>query len=201
MGSCAGRLRAPRARYAAEFRAAAAARLPRAGARTRAILVSVAPVKRADFPSFSRASDSAGLQHRDRPRAVDGQVVKIAFKEGERQRGRPARRDRSAAVPGRARSGEGEEDARRGQSRQCAAGPATLSTLAKQSYATQQQLDTQDALVNQLIAQIAADVAAIDAAQSSSITPKSAPRSPGAPGSVSSTRAIWWPRPSRPASS
>jgi multidrug efflux system membrane fusion protein len=39
------------------------------------------------------------------------------------------------------------------------------ATLAKQSYATQQQLDTQNALVSQLIAQIAADAAAIDAAQ------------------------------------
>ena len=39
------------------------------------------------------------------------------------------------------------------------------STLAKQSFATQQQLDTQNALVNQLIAQEAADAAAIDAAQ------------------------------------
>ena len=39
------------------------------------------------------------------------------------------------------------------------------STLAKQSFATQQQLDTQSALVNQLTAQIAADAAAVDAAQ------------------------------------
>ena len=39
------------------------------------------------------------------------------------------------------------------------------STLAKQNFATQQQLDTQNALVNQLTATIAADAAAIDAAR------------------------------------
>ena len=39
------------------------------------------------------------------------------------------------------------------------------SSLAKQSYATQQQLDTQQSLVNQLTATVAADAAAIDAAQ------------------------------------
>ena len=39
------------------------------------------------------------------------------------------------------------------------------STLAKQNFATEQQLDTQNALVNQLTATIAADAAAIDAAK------------------------------------
>jgi membrane fusion protein, multidrug efflux system len=39
------------------------------------------------------------------------------------------------------------------------------ATLAKQNFATQQQLDTQNALVNQLTATIAADAAAIDAAR------------------------------------
>ena len=39
------------------------------------------------------------------------------------------------------------------------------ATLAKQSFATQQQLDTQNSLVNQLTASIAADAAAIDAAK------------------------------------
>ena len=39
------------------------------------------------------------------------------------------------------------------------------STLAKQNFATEQQLDTQNALVNQLTATIAADAAAIDAAR------------------------------------
>ena len=39
------------------------------------------------------------------------------------------------------------------------------STLAKQDFATKQQLDTQNALVLQLTASIAADAAAIDAAR------------------------------------
>ena len=42
---------------------------------------------------------------------------------------------------------------------------ARYTTLAKQSFATQQQLDTQNSTVNQLTAAIAADAAAIDAAQ------------------------------------
>ena len=39
------------------------------------------------------------------------------------------------------------------------------ATLAKKSFATQQQLDTQNSLVNQLTASIAADTAAVDAAR------------------------------------
>ena len=42
---------------------------------------------------------------------------------------------------------------------------ARYSTLAKQDFATKQQLDTQNALVLQLTASIAADAAAIDAAR------------------------------------
>ena len=129
MGSCAGRLRASRARYAAEFRAAArgpAGRRAGPGARAHSRFGRSGQARR-----FSRRSreprTSAGLQHGHRPRARrwSGREDRLQGR-AERQRGRPARRDRSPAVPGRARSGEGEEDAGRGQSRQCAAGPAAL---------------------------------------------------------------------------
>jgi len=42
---------------------------------------------------------------------------------------------------------------------------ARYSTLVKQSFASQQQVDTQNSMVNQLTAQIAADTAAIDSAR------------------------------------
>jgi len=74
-------------------------------------------------------------------------------------------------------------------------------TLAKQSFATQQQLDTQSALVSQLIAQIAADAASIDAtAVQLDYTTIRAPIS-GRTGFRSSTKAILSRRPNRPASS
>ena len=73
--------------------------------------------------------------------------------------------DRSAAVSGGARTGAGQESAGRGQPEECATRPRTLSALAKKDYATQQQLDTQQAKVDQLTAQIQGDQAAIDNAQ------------------------------------
>ena len=46
-------------------------------------------------------------------RRVDGQIVRIAFEEGQIvERGRPAGRDRPAAVPGAARAGGGPDGAR-----------------------------------------------------------------------------------------
>ena len=131
------------------------------------ILVSVAPVKRADFPVVLESLGQVQAYNTVTVRArVDGQVVKIAFKEGQNVN----EGDLLAEID--PRPFQAALDQAKAKKTQDAANLVNArldlqrySTLAKQSYATQQQLDTQDALVNQLIAQIAADVAASDAAQ------------------------------------
>ncbi|MFZ0205328.1 MAG: efflux RND transporter periplasmic adaptor subunit, partial [Roseiarcus sp.] len=131
------------------------------------ILVSVAPVKRADFPVVLESLGQVQAYNTVTVRArVDGQVVKIAFKEGQNVN----EGDLLAEID--PRPFQAALDQAKAKKTQDAANLVNArldlqrySTLAKQSYATQQQLDTQDALVNQLIAQIAADVAARDAAQ------------------------------------
>ena len=131
------------------------------------ILVSVAPVRRADFPVVLESLGQVQAYNTVTVRArVDGQIVKIAFKEGQNVN----EGDLLAEID--PRPFQAALDQAKAKKTQDAANLVNArldlqrySTLAKQSYATQQQLDTQDALVNQLIAQIAADVAAIDAAQ------------------------------------
>ena len=131
------------------------------------ILVSVSAVKRADFPVVLESLGQVQAYNTVTVRArVDGQVVKIAFKEGQNVN----EGDLLAEID--PRPFQAALDQAKAKKTQDAANLVNArldlqrySTLAKQSYATQQQLDTQDALVNQLIAQIAADVAAIDAAQ------------------------------------
>src|SRR5271169_1914953 len=131
------------------------------------ILVSVSPVKRADFPIVLESLGQVQAYNTVTVRArVDGQVIKIAFKEGQNVNAgdllaqidpKPfqAALDQAKAkkVQDEANLANAKLDLQR------------YATLAKQSFATQQQLDTQNALVNQLIAQIAADAAAMDAAQ------------------------------------
>ena len=132
-----------------------------------AALVAVATAKRQDYPI---AIDSLGqvqafntVTVRTR---VDGTVDKIGFDEGQLIKAgdlvaqidpRPfqAALDQAKAkqVQDQANLANAKLDLQR------------YATLAKQSFATQQQLDTQNALVSQLIAQIAADAATIDSAQ------------------------------------
>ena len=97
---------------------------------------------------------------------VDGQITKLQF-QGRRSRpeGRCAGGDRSAPLQGGARAGAGQEAAGRGQPRQRQARSRRYQSLAKSDFATRQQLDTQTSQVAQLTAQIAADQAAIDNAQ------------------------------------
>jgi multidrug efflux system membrane fusion protein len=131
------------------------------------ILVSVAPVRRIDVPDTIeglgqiQAFNTVTVRSR-----VDGQILKIGFEEGADVKAddliaqidaRPFKAALDAADAKKVQDEANLANARLDLQR--------YSSLAKQSYATQQQLDTQQSLVNQLIASVAADAAAIDAAQ------------------------------------
>ncbi|MGD0639388.1 MAG: efflux RND transporter periplasmic adaptor subunit [Roseiarcus sp.] len=136
-------------------------------AKAPAALVSVAATKRMDYPVAIDGLGQAQAYNTVTVRTrVDGQVEKIAFDEGQMVKAgdliaqidpRPYRAALDQATAKQAQDQANLANAKLDLQR--------YATLAKQSFATQQQLDTQNALVNQLIAQIAADAAAIDAAQ------------------------------------
>ncbi len=130
-------------------------------------LVSVAPIKRADFPLYLdslgqvQAFNTVTVRTR-----VDGQVMKIAFTEGQMVKAgdllaqidpRPFQ-----ATLDQAKAKKNQDEANLANDK---LDLQRFTTLAKQSFATQQQLDTQNSLVAQLTASIPADQAAIDAAQ------------------------------------
>ena len=130
-------------------------------------VVSVAAATRADYPVFIDGLGQVQAENTVTVRTrVDGQIVKIAFNEGQMVKSgellaqidpRPFQ-----AALDQAKAKQAQDQATLANAR---LDLERYSTLAKQSFATQQQLDTQNALVNQLIAQEAADAAAIDAAQ------------------------------------
>ncbi len=130
-------------------------------------VVSVAAATRADYPVFIDGLGQVQAENTVTVRTrVDGQIVKIAFDEGQMVKSG----DLLAQVDPRPFQAALDQAKAKQAQDQATLANAKLdlerySTLAKQSFATQQQLDTQDALVNQLIAQVAADAAAIDAAQ------------------------------------
>ncbi len=130
-------------------------------------VVSVAAATRADYPVFIDGLGQVQAENTVTVRTrVDGQIVKIAFDEGQMVKSG----DLLAQVDPRPFQAALDQAKAKQAQDQATLANAKLdlerySTLAKQSFATQQQLDTQDALVNQLIAQEAADAAAIDAAQ------------------------------------
>ncbi len=130
-------------------------------------VVSVAAATRADYPVFIDGLGQAQAENTVTVRTrVDGQIVKIAFDEGQMVKSG----DLLAQVDPRPFQAALDQAKAKQAQDQATLANARLdlqrySTLAKQSFATQQQLDTQDALVNQLIAQEAADAAAIDAAR------------------------------------
>ena len=130
-------------------------------------IVSVAAATRADYPVFIDGLGQAQAENTVTVRTrVDGQIVKIAFDEGQMVKSG----DLLAQVDPRPFQAALDQAKAKQAQDQATLANARLdlqrySTLAKQSFATQQQLDTQDALVNQLIAQEAADAAAIDAAR------------------------------------
>ena len=129
------------------------------------IVVSVTAAARTDFPIVLESLGQVQPYNTVLVRArVDGEIVKIAFKEGQPvQAGdllaqidpRPFQAALDQAVAKKAQDEATLANAKLDLTR--------YATLAKQNFATQQQLDTQNALVNQLTATIAADAAAIDA--------------------------------------
>jgi multidrug efflux system membrane fusion protein len=157
--------RAHDALFAAKPEAVAAAS-PAASAPKPAV-VSVAAATRADYPVFIDGLGQVQAENTVTVRTrVDGQILKIAFAEGQMVKSG----DLLAQVDPRPFQAALDQAKAKQAQDQATLANARLdlqrySTLAKQSFATQQQLDTQNALVNQLIAQEAADAAAIDAAQ------------------------------------
>ena len=131
------------------------------------IVVTVTPVKRADFPVVLQSIGQVQAYNTVLVRArVDGQIMKIAFNEGQMVNkgdllaqidARPFQAALDQAVAKKA-----QDDATLANAK---LDLARYSTLAKQDFATKQQLDTQNALVLQLTATIAADAAAIEAAK------------------------------------
>ena len=131
------------------------------------IVVTVTPVKRADFPVVLQSIGQVQAYNTVLVRArVDGQIMKIAFNEGQMvKKGdllaqidpRPFQAALDQAVAKKSQDEANLANAKLDLTR--------FATLAKQDFATKQQLDTQNAMVLQLTASIAADAAAIDAAR------------------------------------
>ena len=151
-------------RFHGEDRAAAANNAQKAAARN-AIRVTIAPVEKADFPVYLtglgtvQAFNTVVVRSR-----VDGQIDKIAFKEGQLvNQGdllceidpRPYR-----ATLDQAKAKKEQDEANLANTN------LDLQRFIKLGeFATRQQLDTQRSTVQQLTAQIAADAAAIANAQ------------------------------------
>lgn len=147
---------------AAPERAANAAPRPPA-----AIPVTVTQALAADFPVYLNGLgtvepyDTVTVRSR-----VDGQVIKIGFRQGEMVKEgdllaeidpRPYQAALDQALSKKAQDEANLKNAQANLER--------YETLAKQDFASRQQLDTQQATVDQLTAQIKGDQAAIDNAQ------------------------------------
>jgi membrane fusion protein, multidrug efflux system len=137
------------------------------GASPAPIPVTVASVKKADFPVYLNGLGTVQPFRTVTVRSrVDGQIIKVAFKQGRMVKEgdtlveidpRPYQAALDQALSKKAQDEANLKNARLNLDR-------SLS-LAKKDYATQQQVDAQQAMVDQLIAQIQGDQAAIDNAQ------------------------------------
>ena len=150
-----------------ETKAAAATPEPQQQKGPPPALVSVAQAKLADYPVYLDSLGQAQAYNTVTVRTrVDGQVMKIAFVEGQMVRAGDLlaqidpRPFQAALDQSKAKKSQDEANLANAKLDQ-----QRYATLAKQNFATQQQLDTQNALVAQLTAAIAADSASIDAAQ------------------------------------
>ena len=131
------------------------------------IPVTVARVQKADFPVYLNGLGTVQPFRTVTVRSrVDGQIIKVAFKQGRMLKEgdtlikidpRPYQAALDMALSKKAQDEANLKNAKLNLER-------TLS-LAKKDYATQQQVDAQQATVDQLIAQIQGDQAAIDNAQ------------------------------------
>jgi membrane fusion protein, multidrug efflux system len=131
------------------------------------IPVTVASVKKADFPVYLNGLGTVQPFRTVTVRSrVDGQIIKVAFKQGRMVNEgdtlveidpRPYQAALDQALSKKAQDEANLKNARLNLDR-------SLS-LAKKDYATQQQVDAQQAMVDQLTAQVQGDQAAIDNAQ------------------------------------
>jgi membrane fusion protein, multidrug efflux system len=131
------------------------------------IPVTVVSAKNADFPVYLNGLGTVQPFRTVTVRSrVDGQIIKVAFKQGRMVKEgdtlveidpRPYQASLDQALSKKAQDEANLKNARLNLER-------SLS-LAKKDYATQQQVDAQQAMVDQLTAQIQGDQAAIDNAQ------------------------------------
>jgi membrane fusion protein, multidrug efflux system len=131
------------------------------------IPVTVAPVKKADFSVYLNGLGTVQPFRTVTVRSrVDGQIIQVLFKQGRMVKEgdtlveidpRPYQAALDQALSKKAQDEANLKNARLNLDRSV--------SLAKKDYATQQQVDTQQAMVDQLTAQIQGDQAAIDNAQ------------------------------------
>jgi multidrug efflux system membrane fusion protein len=129
--------------------------------------VTTAKVEKGDFPVYIEGLGTVQAFNTVTVRSrVDGQIVKMAVKEGQDVKAGDLvvqidpRSFQAALEQAQAKKLQDEANLRNAN-----LDLKRYATLSKQDFATGQQLDTQKATVNQLTAQIAADQAAIDSAQ------------------------------------
>jgi multidrug efflux system membrane fusion protein len=131
------------------------------------IPVTVARVQKADFPVYLNGLGTVQPYRTVTVRSrVDGQIIKVAFKQGRMVKEgdtlveidpRPYQAALDQALSKKAQDEANLKNAKLNLDRSVG--------LAQKNYATQQQVDTQQAMVDQLTAQIQGDQAAIDNAR------------------------------------
>ena len=152
---------------ALSWRGIAAALRPAALARPTAIAVDVARVRRADVPVYLEGLGTVQAFYTVTITArVDGQIEKVAFREGQEVRKgdllvqidpRPYQAALGVAVATRDKDRALLANAHRDMER--------YAELAPEDLASKQTVDTQQALIAQLTAQLKGDEAAIDSAR------------------------------------